>query len=129
MMDWMNDNPRKRLMRSRDGVIFGVCGGLAERYDLNPWGVRLVVVLLSLPLMPWSLLAYVAMGLMLKKAPGLGAGEALREPDGWTATEIPNGNVLRRIEDRALSLDQRLQRLESAVTRPSFDLKAECDRL
>ena len=43
------DYPRRRLYRSDDSVIFGVCGGIAEYFDLSPWGLRLVWVIASIP--------------------------------------------------------------------------------
>jgi phage shock protein C len=43
----MNDN--KKLYRSRnDQMIAGVCGGLAEYFDIDPSIMRLIFVLLAL---------------------------------------------------------------------------------
>lgn len=40
----------KRLYRSRnDRMIAGVCGGLAEYFDVDPVVVRLIAVILLLP--------------------------------------------------------------------------------
>lgn len=38
----------KRLTRSQDRVLAGVCGGLAEYFELDPTLVRLGYVLLSI---------------------------------------------------------------------------------
>ncbi len=38
----------KRLRRTNDGVLGGVCGGIAEYFDLDPSLVRIGYVLLSL---------------------------------------------------------------------------------
>lgn len=38
----------KRLTRSHDRVLAGVCGGLAEYFELDPTLVRLGYVLLSI---------------------------------------------------------------------------------
>ncbi len=40
--------PTPRLRRSRDRVIAGVCGGLAERFGWKPTRVRVAYVVLSI---------------------------------------------------------------------------------
>ncbi len=40
-------NPPRRLMRSNDRVIAGVCGGLADYLGWDPTGVRALYVLVS----------------------------------------------------------------------------------
>lgn len=59
----------KKLYRSRkDRVFFGVCGGLAEYFDVDPTVVRLIAVLLIV----WGgvgLLAYIIAGLVIPENP------------------------------------------------------------
>jgi phage shock protein PspC (stress-responsive transcriptional regulator) len=38
----------KLLRRSKDRIIAGVCGGIAERFDQSPSVVRLIYVLISI---------------------------------------------------------------------------------
>lgn len=40
--------PRRRLTRSRDKMIAGVCGGIAEYFKLDPTLVRVGYVLVSI---------------------------------------------------------------------------------
>lgn len=67
------DGPR-RLTLGRDRKIAGVCGGIAEYFDLDPTVVRIVFVLLVLfPFLPLAggLLLYVALWLIMPApAPG-----------------------------------------------------------
>ena len=69
----MNDQPYdpKRLYRSDDSIVCGVCGGIAEYFDLPPFGVRLIWVLLSLMMvsLPLMLLTYIIMAIVLKRRP------------------------------------------------------------
>jgi phage shock protein C len=45
----MNGAPKRRLTRSsRHKIIAGVCGGIAEYFDLDPTVVRVAYVLLSI---------------------------------------------------------------------------------
>ena len=63
---------RRRLMRSRaDRKIAGVCGGVAESFDLDATVVRLVwalAVVLPIPLVP-ACLAYLLAWIILPQAP------------------------------------------------------------
>jgi phage shock protein C len=60
-----------RIYRSRTDVIFfGVCGGLAEHFDMNPGVLRLLVVLLSLcTAVAPGLIVYILFGFALKREP------------------------------------------------------------
>ncbi len=60
---------KKRLYRSRrDVMIAGVCGGIAEYFDVDPTIVRLIAVVLILG---WGsgLLAYLIAVLIIPKNP------------------------------------------------------------
>ena len=43
-----SQSPRRRLTRSRNKMIAGVCAGLAEYFDLDPTLVRIAYVLVSI---------------------------------------------------------------------------------
>jgi phage shock protein C len=67
-----NPMPQKRLMRSRDAKLGGVCGGIAEYMDVDPTVVRLVWVLVTFftGLVP-GLVAYLVTWLVLPAPPKL----------------------------------------------------------
>lgn len=69
------DRAGRRLMRSRaDRKIAGVCGGVAETFDLDATVVRLVwalAVILPIPLVP-ACLAYLLAWVILPLAPAPG---------------------------------------------------------
>jgi phage shock protein C len=59
--------PAQRLTRSEtDKVIAGVCGGLAEYFDVDPTIVRVVAVILAL--MGAGILAYIVLWIAVPKA-------------------------------------------------------------
>ena len=64
--------PSKRLMRSTsDRKIAGVCGGIAEYFDVDSTFVRLIwvlLILLPIPLVP-AFLGYVVAWVVMPKAP------------------------------------------------------------
>ncbi|MDR6611543.1 MULTISPECIES: PspC domain-containing protein [unclassified Leifsonia] len=60
------------LMRPRDGrVIAGVCAGLANRFGLRPWTVR-VLFLLSCLLPGPQFIAYLVMWIVIPNQQGRG---------------------------------------------------------
>ncbi len=68
----------KRLYKSRkDKMLFGVCGGLAEYFSVDPTLVRLVMVLIWMS--GAGFLAYIIAGIIMPEAP--------YEPEGNKATE------------------------------------------
>ncbi len=71
---------RKKLMRSwTNRKIAGVCGGLAEYFDLDATLLRVVWVLLVL-CAGTGLLAYVVMWIVVPSAPQSAAAQAIPTP-------------------------------------------------
>lgn len=58
------------LYRSRDGVIFGVCRGIAEYLDISVFWTRVLAVIFGVCTGFWpTVMLYVAAGLLMKKEP------------------------------------------------------------
>lgn len=55
----------KRLYRSNDRVLGGVCAGLAEYFDFDPTLVRVAYVLLTLCTAFSGVLAYIIMWIVM----------------------------------------------------------------
>lgn len=64
----MQKTPNNRLFRVRNGLIAGVCGGLAEYFGLDPAMVRIGTLLLIL-FGGLSLWVYIILWLVVPKAP------------------------------------------------------------
>ncbi len=57
---------RKLMRSSTDGMIAGVCAGIAEFFGISPWIVRALFIFT-----PGSLLIYVVLAVYLEKNPSL----------------------------------------------------------
>lgn len=58
--------PRRRLTRSRDKMLAGVCGGIAEYFQVDPTLVRVGYVLVSILSAAFpGLLAYIILMLVM----------------------------------------------------------------
>ena len=124
------DPPRRnRLYRSRDNrVFFGVCGGIAEHFDFSPLGVRLIFAVVALFTPPaWALwiILYIVLGLMLKEAPPRPFATT-DEEEFWNTCQSSRSAALGRIRRRYEMIDKRLQRIETIVTSPRFELDRKC---
>jgi len=61
---------KKRLYRSKkDRMIAGVCGGLAEYFNIDPVIVRVIAVLLLLPGGAPGLLPYIILWIVVPEEP------------------------------------------------------------
>ena len=59
--------PNKELRKSRDKKIWGVCGGIAEYFDMDPTVVRIIWLVLVLGC-GTGLLAYIIAALLMPDA-------------------------------------------------------------
>ncbi len=60
-----------RFYRSQDNKwIAGVCGGLAEKWGINPLWVRLAFIVLTFFTLPLSIVIYVVLWLVVPVGPG-----------------------------------------------------------
>ncbi len=64
----METNEKKRLYRTRNGVLAGVCGGIAEFFGLNASTIRWVTLLLIL-FGGLSIWVYILLWLIVPKKP------------------------------------------------------------
>jgi phage shock protein C len=107
--------------RSRNGLIFGVCRGLADYFDFSTAGMRVIIVLAFLltGLYPVGI-AYVVAGLVMKLEPVL-ALQNERETEFYNSYTTSRPMALSRLRDTFDSLDKRIQRMESIVTARDYD--------
>ena len=64
----MTTNNTKRLLRAPDGIIAGVCGGLAEFFGLDVSLIRIATLILIL-FGGLSIWVYIILWLIVPKAP------------------------------------------------------------
>lgn len=101
--------------RSRKGMIFGVCRGLADYFNFSVFWTRILVVIGFVFTGFWPLgVAYIAAAFLMKPEPSC----------GYQASPGPRRRPLarpERLRENFDSLDRRLQRLETIVTDPAYD--------
>lgn len=58
----------KHKLARQNGIVAGVCGGIAARYGISPFIVRLIFVLLMLPGGLPGLVPYLLLWLLMPRA-------------------------------------------------------------
>jgi phage shock protein C len=112
---------RRGLYRSRNRIIGGVCGGIAEYFDFSTFWVRFGAVMLLFMTGFWpTVVAYFIAALIMKPAPAkpiynedekLFYDSYMRSPRHTTET----------LKHRFEQLDRRIRRMEDLVTRRSYE--------
>ena len=107
--------------RSRKGIFFGVCRGLADYFDFSTAGMRVIIVIAFLLTGFYPVgIAYVVAGLVMKLEPVL-ALQNERETEFYNSYTTSRPMALSRLRDTFDSLDKRIQRMESIVTARDYD--------
>lgn len=65
---------RKRLYKSPDAIISGVCGGIAEYFGIDPTLVRILMVVISIVCLGFPVIIYVVLMIVVPPDPGAAQG-------------------------------------------------------
>jgi phage shock protein C len=109
------------MYRSRNGMLLGVCRGLAEYFDFSIFWVRAITLILFIftGLWPVGVLYFLA-ALLMKPEPVLPL-ETNEQEEFYDSYIHSRKGAYDRIRRRYEKLDRRIQRMEDAVTTRSFD--------
>jgi phage shock protein C len=126
----MTQSPNKHYGRSRlyrdpeNGVLMGVCAGLADHFGISVVGVRIAAFLGLIFFFVPVACAYLIMGFFLKpKPPGLYATE--EEESFWRRTRVDPKRTVSDIQQRFREIERRIRNAEAYVTSSEFKLKRD----
>lgn len=107
--------------RSRRGLLFGVCRGLAEHFDFSVFWMRFIcLVTFFLSGFFPVVFAYVLAALLMRLEPAL-AFRNSADAEFYTSYTTSRPMALSRLRSTFDSLDRRIQRIESIVTARDYD--------
>ena len=116
-----NKPSRDGIYRSRNGVIFGVCRGLAEHFDFSVFWARAIAIIFLLISGFWPAIGlYLIATLLMKPAP-VDPIESEAEQEFYDSYTHSRHMAARRLKRRFEKLERRLQRMEHIVTTREFD--------
>jgi len=111
----------RKLYRSRNGVLFGVCRGLAEYFNLSVFWTRMVVVIIFIVSGLWPItLIYILASLLMKPEP-VKPLNSTEDSDFYDAYLNTRSGTIRRMSRRFANLDRRIRRMEDVVTGKDFE--------
>jgi len=109
------------LYRSRDGVILGVCRGVADYFNLKVLWVRVILLALFLVSGIWPMVfIYLVASLLMKPEP-IRPLETEDEREFYDAYTYSRARAVGRLKRRFQNLDRRIRRMEDTVTAREFD--------
>lgn len=109
------------LYRSRDGVILGVCRGVADYFNLRVFWVRVIILTLFLFSGIWPMVfIYFVASLLMKPEPTRPI-ETEAEKEFYDSYVSSRTRVAGRLKRRFQNLDRRIRRMEDTVTAREFD--------
>jgi len=109
------------LYRSRDGVILGVCRGVADYFNLKVFWVRVIMLALFLVSGIWPMVfIYLVASLLMKPEP-IRPLETEDEREFYDSYTYSRARAVGRLKRRFQNLDRRIRRMEDTVTAREFD--------
>lgn len=120
-------NPH-RLYRDRENaMIAGVCAGIANYFGMNRKGVRIVTAIGFLLFMPFVVVSYIILTIVLPVRP---VEPKIDEEKAafWRNVSNAPSDVFSHVKHRFRELDLRLQRMEAFVTSKEFEIDRELER-
>jgi phage shock protein C len=112
---------RGGLYRSRNGIILGVCRGIAEYFDFSVFWARTIVLILFLFSGLWPIAAlYFIAALLMKPEPVIPI-QTDDQQEFYDSYIYSRKGATDRLKRRYDNLDRRIQRMEHTVTAREFD--------
>ncbi len=110
----------RRLHRSDNRVIFGVCQGFADHFQLPVVWIRLGLIIAAVFTSGLIAVAYFVAALIMKPKPAARDTEYYEEE--FYDTDLTSRSLgLRRLKSRFDAIETRIRRMEDYVTNKSYD--------
>lgn len=118
---------RRCLYRSRNGMIFGVCRGVADHLGLSVGWLRAVLVIVAFVFWFWPAIgAYVLAGLLMRLEPAAPFRDESDE-EFYQTYASSRSLAVQRLKRTYDNLERRIQRIEAIVTARDFDWERRLD--
>ena len=112
---------RNGIYRSRNGIILGICKGLAEHFDFSVFWTRVIVLifLFVAGILP-AIGLYLLAALLMKPEPVIPVMNSA-EKEFYDSYTYSRQGAVQRLKRRFETLQRRIQRMEHIVTSTEYD--------
>lgn len=120
-MSRLNRRSLRGLYRSRDGVLLGVCRGIARHFDLSVNWIRFFVVVMLLLTGVWPIAGiYLVAALIMKPEPVRPFADE-DEQVFYESYVDSRRRAAESLRKRYRDIERRIRRMEDAVTSKEYD--------
>lgn len=126
---YKRQNPHRLYRDKKNAIVAGVCAGIADYFDFNRKGVRVATVIAMLfpPFIPFVVLAYVLLAILLPVKP-VELYEENAKTVFWRGVSTAPADVFGTLRHRFKELNLRLEKMEAYVTSKGFEFDRELSR-
>jgi phage shock protein C len=120
-------NPHRLYRSRRDGVIAGVCAGLASYFNVDVVIVRIAAILgvIFTPLSPFIIVGYIVAAFVMPQRPDYERPPTAEESQFWRGVSRRPEATFSNLKYRFRDLDSRLQDIERVVTSDEWKLRRD----
>ena len=113
--------PRRGLYRSRDGVILGVCRGIADYFDFSAFWIRAILIVAFIFTGFWPIIGiYILAALLMRSEPGTNSHKGSKRH--FTCGNKKSGyEAVDRLKRKWRHMEKRIRRMEDKVTSKEYD--------
>ncbi|NVM26232.1 MAG: envelope stress response membrane protein PspC [Desulfobacterales bacterium] len=112
---------RGGVYRSRNGIILGVCRGIAEYFDFSIFWVRAIALVLLFITGFWPITGLYFIAALLMKPEPVVPIQTEEEQEFYDSYTHSSRGAVDRLKRRYDNLERRIQRMEHTVTAREFN--------
>lgn len=112
---------RGGLYRSRNGLLLGVCRGIAEYLDFSVFWTRTIVLILLFFSGLWPIMALYFIAALLMKPEPIIPIDSDDQQEFYNSYIYSRKGAIDRLKRRYENLERRIERMEHTVTTKEFD--------
>ena len=112
---------RRGVYCSRDGIILGVCRGIADYFNFSVFWIRAIMIAVFIFTGLWPIIGlYILAALLMKSEPGVPGSSGSKE-NSYGRYSRARHDTAERFKRKWRHLEKRIRSMEDKVTSSKFD--------